>query len=320
MAVAHQPCGSTEPARDRSMRPVSPEQTGIEGVPRFRFQVVEQARPAGSDRIVRISPCTTKAAARLLGITSRPRKRARLIIFLACRRRSASSLSRIRSFACPRTTQASFQARAATSRSPARGLRRRTAGSRVQRRQRKAAALRRKTALRGLRSGTPPYARGGLVDVAPWREQRRTDSGRSILPAVHQGWAWTPSAGVRPAQPCAASAARIADGLAIVDRIRHVQCIDDEPGLWERATVKVRAEHAAHQRVGAIHADQKARAHLPLLSGAPPPTCPRLAALVTKFSSVRPSRTSTVGCCTSFERSTCSSSGWSNVTSAGVRR
>ena len=52
------------------------------------FRSSNNARPAGNTRAALISPCTMKAARRLLGITSAPRKRARLMIFLACGLRS----------------------------------------------------------------------------------------------------------------------------------------------------------------------------------------------------------------------------------------
>ena len=168
--------------------------------------------------------------------------------------------------AWPRTTQASFHARLATSR---------RAGD-------QALAGKRRGDVRGVPGEeTAPLGEGlrlarveavdrgaldaDVIDVAPGREQASTDSGRSIASRIlarvqHE----------LPALPAARGhhvrrrPARIADELDVVDRVRHVHRVDDQPVLREGAALELEAEQAAHERVRAVGADQEARPRLPL--------------------------------------------------------
>ena len=84
-----QPCGRVAPARSRWL-PATAEQAAVERVLRLDLQVVEQRTRERQHAERRIVPWITKALRRLRGITSAPRNLARLMIFLACGRRSSS--------------------------------------------------------------------------------------------------------------------------------------------------------------------------------------------------------------------------------------
>ena len=97
----------------------------------------------------------------------------------------------------------------------------------------------------------------------------------------------------------------------VVDRVRHVERIDDQPVLGEGAALEVQAERAPHQRVRAVGADQVARAHLALRAvGVLQPGVDEVGRRRRSPRARRRAAPRRSGCCASFARSSCSSSGW----------
>ena len=168
------------------------------------------------------------------------------------------------SSASPRTTQASFQARFATSRRPgdqtlARERRRHVRSVTGE----EAAALGERSGLARLEAVDRGALDADVVDVAPGREQAAHRLGPlHLLGALARLEHELPALASARRHHVRGRPARIADELAVVDRVGHVQRIDDQPVLRKGAAFELEAEQAAHQRVRTVRADQIARAHL----------------------------------------------------------
>ena len=97
----------------------------------------------------------------------------------------------------------------------------------------------------------------------------------------------------------------------MVDRVRNVERVDDQPVLREGLAFEVQAQQAPHQRVRAVAADQEARADL--ATARPSASFSRAwtkLAVVDEAVELDAEPHLDAGWSASFARSSCSSSGW----------